>query len=416
MALAAIDDLVDSREDVRSTIVDTFEEGKEAAEELGTEIERSRARLRSLGDAALSGLGRLTEQLTGVDVVGFVEDIGAAFAGDFTGIINRAVDFAAELFDLFTDDVVEQAQRAADAWAETAREIRDGIAELQQDLNLFDSTLGQLFRQFEGLLTSDLRSDRAAIDDQRAEAARDLERALRDDIITLEEYEQRIEELNAWYAEQVTVIDQEIAAIQETIFLRQAEAAGLSEAETQLGLLALQARNGTLSIAELEAAINDLVERRGSVAEDISQQEFLAAVADARAAHERDEAERIRRREENAGPLGFLDRFFQDVFGGESSAYRRMPFEETQEYQDLREAWRETFGDPVPFQHGGVVTRPTLALIGEAGPEAVVPLDRGLAPSQVVVNLRVDGNLVAQDNLLDEVTRATELAIARSAR
>src|SRR5690606_17465374 len=27
---------------------------------------------------------------------------------------------------------------------------------------------------------------------------------------------------------------------------------------------------------------------------------------------------------------------------------------------------------------GGIVTRPTLALIGEAGPEAVVPLDRGI--------------------------------------
>ena len=31
---------------------------------------------------------------------------------------------------------------------------------------------------------------------------------------------------------------------------------------------------------------------------------------------------------------------------------------------------------PRYFQHGGIVTKPTLAVIGEAGPEAVVPLDR----------------------------------------
>mgnify|MGYP001570256888 CR=1 FL=1 len=32
---------------------------------------------------------------------------------------------------------------------------------------------------------------------------------------------------------------------------------------------------------------------------------------------------------------------------------------------------------PVPFAAGGIVTRPTFAMIGEAGPEAVIPLGRG---------------------------------------
>ena len=36
---------------------------------------------------------------------------------------------------------------------------------------------------------------------------------------------------------------------------------------------------------------------------------------------------------------------------------------------------------------GGIVTRPTLALIGEAGPEAVIPLGRGGPGPQVVVNI-----------------------------
>lgn len=34
------------------------------------------------------------------------------------------------------------------------------------------------------------------------------------------------------------------------------------------------------------------------------------------------------------------------------------------------------FGVPIPFADGGVVTRPTNAMIGERGPEAVIPLDK----------------------------------------
>jgi hypothetical protein len=33
-------------------------------------------------------------------------------------------------------------------------------------------------------------------------------------------------------------------------------------------------------------------------------------------------------------------------------------------------------GNILVFQHGGIVTRPTLAMIGEAGPEAVIPLNK----------------------------------------
>jgi TP901 family phage tail tape measure protein len=56
-------------------------------------------------------------------------------------------------------------------------------------------------------------------------------------------------------------------------------------------------------------------------------------------------------------------------------------------------------GHGVQLQHGGVVTRPTFALIGEAGPEAVIPLSRlrevrettrEVAPRRVDVRLIVD--------------------------
>jgi len=39
--------------------------------------------------------------------------------------------------------------------------------------------------------------------------------------------------------------------------------------------------------------------------------------------------------------------------------------------------------------HGGIVTRPTLAMIGEAGPEAVVPLSRGGVGGDTIINLTI---------------------------
>jgi phage-related minor tail protein len=51
--------------------------------------------------------------------------------------------------------------------------------------------------------------------------------------------------------------------------------------------------------------------------------------------------------------------------------------------------------------NGGIVSRPTLALIGEQGPEAVVPLSRGGGMGGVVINLSTnavitDGRSLAQ--------------------
>jgi phage-related minor tail protein len=60
------------------------------------------------------------------------------------------------------------------------------------------------------------------------------------------------------------------------------------------------------------------------------------------------------------------------------------------------------FGFDVPnipqLADGGIVTSPTLALIGEAGPEAVVPLDRmGTGGNNITINVNGgDPNAVVQ--------------------
>lgn len=55
-----------------------------------------------------------------------------------------------------------------------------------------------------------------------------------------------------------------------------------------------------------------------------------------------------------------------------------------------RESFREFKGLPA-LADGGIVTGPTLALIGEAGPEAVVPLDRAGGIGSTTVNISVNG-------------------------
>ena len=52
---------------------------------------------------------------------------------------------------------------------------------------------------------------------------------------------------------------------------------------------------------------------------------------------------------------------------------------------------------------GGIVTRPTMALIGERGPEAVVPLGRGAG--NVVVNVDVRGSVIAERDLAQVIRR-----------
>lgn len=103
-----------------------------------------------------------------------------------------------------------------------------------------------------------------------------------------------------------------------------------------------------------------------------------------------------------------------EVVGGAIAAPFRAAF------AGIRAAWNSTIGgrgfsvpDWVPgiggkgftipyLAKGGIVTRPTLAMIGEAGPEAVVPLGRGGTgfggPSEVLapVVLQVDGKVLHQ--------------------
>ena len=61
--------------------------------------------------------------------------------------------------------------------------------------------------------------------------------------------------------------------------------------------------------------------------------------------------------------------------------------------------------EPLPaLAEGGIVTSPTTALIGEAGPEAVIPLDKGGFGTTVVINNYA--TILSEDNFEQKVVRA----------
>jgi phage-related minor tail protein len=62
---------------------------------------------------------------------------------------------------------------------------------------------------------------------------------------------------------------------------------------------------------------------------------------------------------------------------------------------------------------GGIVTRPTLGLIGEAGPEAVIPLDRLSGMGGITINVQA-GLVSTPDQIGQQIIEAIQNAQRRS--
>ena len=59
---------------------------------------------------------------------------------------------------------------------------------------------------------------------------------------------------------------------------------------------------------------------------------------------------------------------------------------------------------PVPqLAEGGIVTQPTMAIIGEAGPEAVIPLDRMMGGQTITIN--VAGSVTSERDLVESIRK-----------
>jgi hypothetical protein len=64
------------------------------------------------------------------------------------------------------------------------------------------------------------------------------------------------------------------------------------------------------------------------------------------------------------------------------------------------------FGAMIAMATGGIVTSPTAALIGEAGPEAVIPLDRMGSMGGSTINIVVNGSVTSEGDLVNSIRNA----------
>ena len=65
--------------------------------------------------------------------------------------------------------------------------------------------------------------------------------------------------------------------------------------------------------------------------------------------------------------------------------------------------------DPIPkLAKGGIVNSPTLAMIGERGPEAVVPLGRGMG---MTINIHIAGDVLGMDDFEQKITSVVRDAV-----
>jgi hypothetical protein len=67
---------------------------------------------------------------------------------------------------------------------------------------------------------------------------------------------------------------------------------------------------------------------------------------------------------------------------------------------------RDFLGRLIPMANGGIVNSPTTALIGEAGPEAVIPLNRMGSMGGSTVNIVVNGSVTTEGDLVNSIRNA----------
>ena len=85
-----------------------------------------------------------------------------------------------------------------------------------------------------------------------------------------------------------------------------------------------------------------------------------------------------------------------------------------EELQALMEGRVSSPGGMLPWMaEGGIVREPTVVGVGEAGPEAIVPLDEGLGP-QIVVNIYPSNVLGTKDDLLRDIQEGLNEAYRRN--
>jgi predicted nucleic acid-binding Zn-ribbon protein len=338
--------------------------------------------------AAQKKAGRPFEQLVGDyrgEMPKLVKATNDSFVG--TGGAGKAVETAKEKLKKFIDALkgVTGAQRSY-------RDAMKGITKANEDLTVANDRLAKAqenFRQVVAGFGIDSRQGRA----QRqvvVQAQRALERAgygVEEAVFAVAQAEQELAEIRLDPDANATAIRQaEIDLAEAKLRVQeatdsQAEATQeLADAQSRLDEVVNGAKEGSQAYKD---ALDELKEAQKA------QQDAIDAVTDAYE-RQRDAVDALREAEEK---LAELRKTTPDKIESKANKMLNTPLNIASPNMELPDnvftsARRNAMLDAIPaFAAGGLVTSPTIGLIGEAGAEAVVPLDRLESGMNITLNI-----------------------------
>lgn len=397
------------------------------------ELEPMRRQI-ELQDAVTAGLERLASRLSDVDegLASLVRNLrwepGRGFSFDIGGIIRDAVAFAVDLFVDLIDTGRAEFERRLAQLPDPGRDVL-GIAETFRRYE----NLGQNIRQRQQLLR-DLQRQQQEIAKRTAVGA--VGGGLLGFIFggpigaALGFLAGGAGSRAAAKKDLQPQIDATEAAIRE---LEQQIEGAVTDLINALGIAADHFASGIVS-AFREADITGFSERlRESVRDTIRQAMIQAFVAQVLEPQITQLAEMVQDAFLRGAPLDMLaiDEQIQSIVDVSADLYDR--FEELgltveRTNQAMGEFVRNVprlfktalvrgqIASAVPLANGGIVTRPTLAMVGERGPEIVIPLDRSEGAGQTVVHVTINGDVYGVDDLDRRVRRSVGEALRQQSQ
>lgn len=411
------DGVTDSADEFGDAMRDATEDARIYMRELGIETEQTSKKIEDIGK-------KLGEELA--DLQGRIGIEGGAAYVDAANKIEDAMQRARDATRDVTQEIITMNRNAALEMEQVARQAEQQIASLrdtymqslrfqdedrsirsrrsQEDLNRrrmferadMEKRFARRRRQIEadaeremaGAFTSEeqhairekLRQRLAALDEEKAQAEDDmLERRKREDEERKIREQRDIEDLNRRRARERAALNERIAAIKleaEERKKRIEEERKQKELELEQELLDIETRK--------QAEIQAVVDLR-----DEKLRQLQLELAERTAELEQAAKEDVRREEQRAQDMAdafkrkYFDRLRDEaraaaaavqgqLFGAIDASLSKLAAarDQASSYASMGS------GLPLRLAEGGIALNPTFALIGEAGPEAVIPLDK----------------------------------------
>ena len=288
------------------------------------------------------------------------------FAQEILGAQQAIAETALKLADagyqqgLFTNNIT-QSRQSLEQNKITLNLLNEAYAAGTISLKEYADALGQVDQQLLGLNETKARALSQATDDLRqqdlgTQAAKDLTQQLRSGTISWRQYNSAISKLDSEGVKRSFInIDAEILRAKSTaeVFGETLMESSKKAGDALAGSLADGILKGKLSLNSFKDFFNSILD---DIATAVIKKNIVGPIVDA-----------LTGATSGIGGGGGFDisKLFGSISGGGGGGFG-----------DIFGNIGSFFSDIWPFAEGGIVTSPMMGLVGEAGPEAIIPLDK----------------------------------------